>query len=486
MITGREVKVLDINAEYYGTPPEKLMENAGKHVADFVKETNNSPRIVVICGPGNNGGDGFVAARYLSKKFPVELFLVSKEEDIHTSIARMNFSKLKSLPITLHDIRHLEKLPQSLNEATVIVDAMLGVGITGELQKQYDEIVKQLNKQKDKQIVSVDMPTCMVTSVSVRPQTTITFHDQKPGMNEETCGTIIIADIDIPKKAQTQVGPGELTVYYPHPLKTSHKGQNGRVLIIGGGPFTGAPALSGLAALRSGADLVFIAAPKKAADTIASYSPHFIVYPLQSSDYLTPEDVPFITSKFDNIDTVLIGPGLGSSEETKKAVRLIIEKACSASKELVIDADGIQPLFNHHELLTNSTCVITPHAHEFFKLTGEKLSKDTAEKQKQVAARAKKMNVTLFLKGPTDVLSNGEITRLNTVHNAAMTVGGTGDVLAGIIAAFLSKKSIPMTAVRMAAFLNGEAGNMAFNKLSYGLVATDIIDHLPLVLNKYV
>lgn len=486
MITGKEVKVLDINAEYYGTPPEKLMENAGKHVADFIEETTDAPHVVVICGKGNNGGDGFVAARYLSKKFPVELFLVGKEENIHTSIARMNFSKLKSLPITLHDIRHLEKLPDSLKKATVIVDAMLGVGITGELRKPYDEIVNHINKQKDKQIISVDMPTGMGTSIAVHPQTTITFHDQKNGMNEDTCGTIIIADINIPKKAQTHVGPGELSVYYPCPLKTSHKGQNGRVLIIGGGPFTGAPALSGMAALRSGADLVFIAAPKKAADTIASFSPHFIVYALQSSDYLTPEDVPFITSKFDHIDTVLIGPGLGSSEETEEAVRLIIEKAGSASKKIVIDADGIQPLFNHYEVVRNSSCVITPHAHEFFKLTGEKLSEDVAKKQKQVATWAKKMNVTLFLKGPTDILSNGKMIRLNSVHNVAMTVGGTGDVLAGIIAAFLSKGSFSMTAVRMAAFLNGEAGNKAFNNLSYGLVASDIIEYIPLVLNTYV
>ena len=486
MITADEVKVLDINAEYYGTPPEKLMENAGKHVADFIQQTIKNPKIVVICGPGNNGGDGFVAARYLSKKFPVNLFLVGKEQEIRTSIARMNFTKLKSLPIQIHDSRHLEILSEYLNEATVIVDAMLGVGISGELRKPYDEIVQQINQLNNKQIISVDIPTGMGTSNTVHPHTTITFHDQKPGMNEQTCGTIIITDIQIPEKAQTHVGPGELSVFYPRPKKESHKGQNGRVLIVGGGPFTGAPALSALAALRTGADLSFVAAPENVAHTIASYSPNIIVYPLESKDSLSTSDIPQIVSKFDTIDAVLIGPGLGSSEDTQNAVRALIKEANVASKKIVIDADGIQPLFNHHHLLGTSECVITPHAHEFFKLTGEKLPLDIHEKKMKVVEWAKKLKVTLLLKGPIDVLSDGKITRLNSVHNPAMTVGGTGDVLAGIIVALLSKNVSPTEAVRIAAFLNGEAGNIAFKNLSYGLVASDIIENIPKVLNTYV
>jgi len=486
MIAADEVKVLDINAEYYGTPPEKLMENAGKHVAEYIEKIESNPSNVLICGPGNNGGDGFVAARYLSKKFPVHLFLVGKEEDIRTSIARMNFTKLKSLPIQLHDYRDLEKIPEYLTNATVIVDAMLGVGISGELRKPYDQIVQQINNQNNKHIISVDLPTGMGTSRSIHPETTITFHDQKPGMNEENCGKIIVADIHIPDKAQTHVGPGELTVYYPKPKKESHKGENGRVLIIGGGPFTGAPALSALASLRTGADLAFVATPEKAANTIASFSPNIIVFPLSSKNKLTSDDVPTITAKFDQIDSILIGPGLGLSEETKNAVRSLISKAAEASKSIVIDADAIQPFHNHYDIIGNSPCVITPHAHEFYQLTGEKLPEEIAERQSIVERWAEKIGLTLFLKGEVDVLSNGTITRLNTVHNTAMTVGGTGDVLAGIIATLLSKKTDPMKAARIAAFLNGEAGNIAFRKYSYGLVATDIIDNIPVVLNKYV
>lgn len=486
MITPNEVKVLDINAEHHGTPPESLMEHAGKQVADFIQHSFDDPKIVVVCGLGNNGGDGFVAARYLAKTFPVELYLVGKEEKINTSIARMNFSKLKSLPVQLHDHRHLKILPESLHNATVIIDAMLGVGITGELRTPYDEIVTQINQIQNKHIISVDIPTGLGSSLSVHPETTITFHDKKPGMNEGTCGNIIIADIQIPKKAQTHVGPGELAVYYPRPKLDSHKGQNGRVLIIGGGPFTGAPALSALASLRTGADLVYVAAPEKAANVIASYSPNIIVYPLESKNQLNNDDVQQIKAKFNQTDTVLIGPGLGSNDETQHAVRSLIKETSIASKKLVIDADAIQALYNHHQLLGETPCVITPHAQEFYKLTGEKLNTDEQEIQTQIATWAKKIGVTFFLKGPIDVLSDGEMTRLNTVHNPAMTVGGTGDVLAGIISSLLAKNIAPMTAVRIAAFLNGEAGNLAFRKLSYGLTATDIIEYIPVVLNSYV
>lgn len=486
MMTGKEVKVLDINSEFYGTPPEKLMENAGKHVAEYIKETNNKPKVVVICGPGNNGGDGFVAARYLSKNFSVTLFLIGKEESIHTSIARMNFTKLKSLPITLYDSRHLDKLKACMDDATVIIDAMLGVGIRGELRPPYDEIVPQINDLKGKQIVSVDIPTGLGTNTAVHPHTTITFHDKKPNMNEKTCGTIKIVDIQIPHKAQTHVGPGELSVYYPRSKKESHKGQNGRVLVIGGGPFTGAPALAGMAALRTGADLAFIASPQKAADTIASFNPNLIVYPLKSKRYLTAEDIPIITSKFNQIDSIIIGPGLGSNEKTKKAVRSIIQKAVSATKKIVIDADAIQPLFNHYDFLKKTQSVITPHSQEFFKLTGEKLSNELDERKKQVSTWADKIGATIFLKGSIDILSDGNTTRLNSVHNPSMTVGGTGDVLTGIIASLLAKHISPMKSARIAAFLNGDAGNQAFEKFSYGLLATDIIENIPLVLKTYV
>jgi len=153
---------------------------------------------------------------------------------------------------------------------------------------------------------------------------------------------------------------------------------------------------------------------------------------------------------------------------------------------LVIDADAIKPVGNKTALLKKSKTVLTPHAEEFKKLTGVDLSKDVERRIETVRIWAEKLGVAIFLKAPVDILSNGRDTKLNKIHNEAMTVGGTGDVLAGIIGSLLSKGVEPFNAIRIAAFLNGEAGNKAFAKKSYGLLATDIIEEIPSVLKKYV
>jgi len=485
MITGKEVKVLDKNAEFFGIPQQKLMKEAGKQLAEFIEKKCKDPSIVIICGMGNNGGDGFVAARYLSKNHPVTLFLAGEESKIHTSIARMNFTKLKQLPLKIQDIRSIDNLDTILSESSVIVDAMLGIGLKGSLRPPFDTIVESINLTKNKMIISCDVPTGLGLKKQIHPQHTVTFHDIKKGMNEETCGIIHIRSIGIPEKASTYVGPGELSEYYPRPKKDSHKGQNGRVLIIGGGPFTGAPALSGLAALRPGADLVFIAVPHKISSIVASYSPNFIVKPLESTDHLMIKDLDDIIELSTMVDSVLIGPGLGLFSDTQKTIQAVVKYLSEQSIPFVIDADGITALKNHHQLIKNANAIITPHAKEFQTFTGVSLKELLEDQKLQVQYWAKKLNMGFFVKGPTDIISNGNITKLNLIHNEAMTVGGTGDVLAGIITGLLSKKTSIINAMRIAGFINGYAGNLAFNSFSYGMTATDVIDFIPEVLKKY-
>ncbi|RLF37174.1 MAG: bifunctional ADP-dependent NAD(P)H-hydrate dehydratase/NAD(P)H-hydrate epimerase [Thermoplasmata archaeon] len=503
MINWEEIHVLDKNAEFYGVPTTKLMENAGKHVAKFISDQLRivTKNILVLSGVGNNGGDGFVAARYLSKKYNVTVFLTGKEQDIKTEISKNNFKKLKEKNITIYDIRSLKKLDTLLQENQVIIDAMLGIGLSGTLKEPYSEIVKKVNKTKNKTIISVDTPTGLGTNNTVKPQYTITFHDIKKGMTPKNSGEIIIADIGIPKKAIEYVGPGELSTYYPKPKKTSHKGDNGKLLVIGGGPYIGAPALSGLAALRTGIDLVFIAAPKRVAKAITSFSPfiqpkklaigiaklspNLIVTELKHDEILTPEDIGLIEKILSKVDAVVIGPGLGSENITKKAIEKIINRCVKNLKPMVIDADAIQVVGEKTELIKNTSTVITPHAGEFKELTGVKLPSETEGRKKTVEKYAKKIGVTILLKGSVDIISNGKETKLNDIHNPGMTVGGTGDVLAGITGALLSKKVGPYNAARISVFINGTAGNNAFKKRSYGLIATDIIDEISNVLKKY-
>ena len=486
MISTKEIKVLDRNSEYFGVKSEKLMENAGKETAKFVSKKFNSKknRIIIFCGIGNNGGDGFVAARYLAQKYSVTIFLVGREKDIKTDISKKNFKKLKKINLKIFDIDSRYRIDKLILDNNIIIDSMLGVGLSGSLKEPYKSVVRSINQNKDKQVISIDVPTGIGTNISIKPKITLTFHDVKNGMDLHNSGIINIIDIGIPRKAIEFVGPGELSVYYPKSKKESHKGDNGRVLIIGGGPYNGAPALSGLAALRTGSDLVYIATPRNSYKIISCFSPNFIVRSLDS-EFLDSKNVSLIKDLLPLCNSVVIGPGLGKLRETQNAIIKIIKLIIEKEKPFVIDADAIEPVGENLDIIESSKAVITPHVGEFRKLTGRNLPTDIKIRSEIVKEWAEKLNVSIFLKSFVDIICDAKRLKLNDIHNEAMTVGGTGDVLAGIIGAFLSKQVDSFNAMRMAAFINGKAGNECFNRKSYGLLATDIIDEIPAVLNKY-
>ncbi len=484
MIDSSEIHVLDANAAYFGVPSQVLMENAGKAVAEFIKRSGDAQHVLVLCGKGNNGGDGFVAARYLAADLPVTVFITSDSDTIRSQTARDNYAKLADLDIPVYNIKDKEKLDQLLESHDTIVDAMLGIGVSGRLRPPYDSLVKKLNDLKGKTIISVDITTGLGTSLSVKPQYTITFHAAKTGMTKQNCGRIHVVDIGIPQQAEEYVGPGELMMYYPRSSTQSHKGDNGVVLVIGGGPYVGAPALTGLAALRTGADLVFVATPRRSWELVASYSADLIVKDL-TADVLVPADVPAIKKLLSRATAVVLGPGLGDDARTSKAIVDILKLVVAEKIPLVVDADGFKPLGDHLDVLKKIPVVLTPHAGEFQLISNKRLPDEVSARKNIVASWAKACQVTVLLKGPVDIITNGAQTKFNEVHNPAMTVGGTGDVLAGITGALLAKKVSPFNAARIAAFVNGTAGNQAQDKYSYGMVASDMIAEIPLVLKKY-
>jgi NAD(P)H-hydrate epimerase len=412
------------------------------------------------------------------------VFLAGKQKDIKTNISMVNYIKLKNKNITIFDIESSNKLDQIISENNIIIDSMLGIGLSNILKEPYKSIVKKINDIKNKTVISIDVPTGFGTNTAIIPNFTLTFHDLKNKMDKKNCGIINIIDIGISKKAIKYVGPGEIKVYFPKSYKESHKGENGKVLVIGGGQYIGAPALTGLAALRTGSDLVYIVTPRKAERIISSFSPNLIVQGL-NSDVLISENIPSIKKLISVCNSVIIGPGLGTSILTEKAIIKIIKILIKQKKPLVIDADAIKPIGKHLDILKQSLTIITPHVKEFKKLTGESLPKNINNRIKKVNFWAEKLGITIFLKSHIDILSDGSSYKLNLIHNEAMTVGGTGDVLAGIIGALLSKGVEPFNAIRISAFINGEAGNEVFKKKSYGLIATDIIDEIPYILNKY-
>ena len=501
MISPTEMKVVDRNAEFRGMPSYKLMENAGRGLANFIKKNNKikAKNIIVFCGIGNNAGDGFVAARYLKDEYNVTVFLTAEKKDLKTKNSKKNFEKLN---LKIFDINSVDKIDNLLSKNDLIIDSMLGIGLSGSLRQPYKSIVKKINSCVNKKIISVDVPTGFGTDIYVKADYTVTFHDAKKGMNKKCCGEIIIVDIGIPEKAIDYVGPGEIVNYYPIPSAKSHKGQNGTLLIVGGGPYYGAPALSSFAAQRIGVDLVYLLTPKKVARAISSYSPllikpkrlakdlaryspNLIINDSNHESKIILKDIEIVKKLIEKTNALLIGPGLGNDKQTEKAVEKIISIFVEKDKPIVIDADAIKVIGKHPDLIKKSRTIITPHSGEFKELTSKKLTDDLLIRTKYVKKYAKDLGSTILLKGPIDVISNGKQVKLNDVHNQAMTVGGTGDVLAGIIAGLISKGVNPYNAARMGIFLNGFAGNLAFKKRSYGLIATDIIEEIPNVLKKF-
>ena len=468
-----EVKVLDINSALYGMPPESLMENAGKAVAETALKEFDFKNCTVLCGGGNNGGDGLVAARYLSKKRNVKIIMVKEAKSL---IARKNFRRAKRAGIPVY--RYKKGMEKELRKSELIIDAMLGIGASGELREPYNTIAKAVNESPAK-VISVDVPTGLGGKTAVKPDITVTFHAAKDRMNEKNSGRIFVADIGIPEEAEAVVGPGDM-IYYPLPEKNSHKGENGVVLTIGGGPYTGAPALAATAALRTGADLSFVFTPEKVWKVVASFSPDLIVMPLEG-EFLDERHVSTIKEFLMGVDAVVIGPGLGNSEGAKKAADAIIKECITLNKSMVVDADAIQ-VFGEREC--NGNVVITPHAGEFKELTGVTLPKDINSRKDIVKEEARKRKCTILLKGAVDIISDGNSIKLNYTHNEGMTVGGTGDVLSGIVASLMSKGVSAYNAARMGAFINGSAGNIAFEKKSYGMTATDVIAEIPEILKN--
>ena len=468
-VTSKQMRAIDANAAYLGISRLELMENAGRALASMVRERFTKGKITILAGRGNNGGDAFVAARYL-EGFNIHVILLGHAREIRTKEAKTNWDKLKNTGVILREVHSPEDLdPACIASPNVIIDAIFGTGVHGKIRELEASAIDLINVSRGF-VVSVDVPSGMDPDTGkgekmVNPDITISFHKMKKGL--VNVSKVKVVDIGIPKDAELFAGPGDLQLLAPRDSK-SHKGDNGCILVIGGGAYSGAPALAALAALRTGADIVTVAAPLSVADIIASFSPNLIISPL-TSDVLVPDDVPIVTELILKHDVVVIGMGLGKSELTNRAIRAIIPLC----KRIVIDADALGALEFPLE-----GGIITPHAGEFKLLCGAEVPKDWKKRAAVVKKFAKENNVVVLLKGKTDMISDGASIKLNRTGNAGMTVGGTGDVLAGIVGALYAKNNAFDAAVA-GAFINGKAGDLAFERYGVGLLATDVIDNIP-------
>jgi len=261
--------------------------------------------------------------------------------------------------------------------------------------------------------------------------------------------------------------------------KEVHKYDFGSLLVIGGSRvYSGSPAFNALAALRSGVDLVEVCSPERAANIIASFSPDLITHPLKG-DYFSEKHLKYIFEVAKNKTACVIGGGLGRKKETFKAVREFLKKT---NLPCVIDADAIYAIAEKKSCLKENF-VLTPHSYEFYILSGEKVAKNMEERKKQVKRIARNCGCIILLKGHIDIISDGKEIYLNKTGSPYMTKGGTGDTLAGICGALLARNAKPIEAAYFGAYINGKAGELAAKKYKESLLASDLIEEIPKVIN---
>lgn len=490
------MKALDRNCEYLGLLPIQLMENAGAVIAQSIREKLESGKVLFVAGRGNNGGDAFVAARHLagSSGYAVKVILLGKAQDIRTREACHNFSLLKFSSVQTLEIRDSSQLTTAasdwFSEADMIIDAVFGTGVKEDIKEPESIAIDLINRAgtEGKNVISVDIPSGLDPDgadfkKAVYAELTVTFHRMKTGLISERAkeytGTIKVAEIGICADAEKYVGPGDLTMLYRRKSE-GHKGDSGKILVIGGGPYSGAPAFAALAALRAGADIVTVAVPAPIAEIVASYSPNLIVRKL-SSDVLCPEDLPILSDLLNSHDVVVIGMGLGRATETFEAVRKILPFC----RKAVIDADALSAISDSifETLAGNCELIVTPHAREFARLRNTKTPESQEARIKAAREFSEEKGVVTLLKGKIDIISDGKQTLLNRTGNAGMTVGGTGDALAGLTGALFSRNPAFLAAA-CAAYINGAAGDLAFEKAGNGLLATDLIEKIPEIIKE--
>ncbi|WP_254769341.1 NAD(P)H-hydrate dehydratase [Salinilacihabitans rarus] len=469
MITGERMAAVDENAAALGVSRKQLMESSGNAVARAVRAVADpGARVVVVAGRGNNGGDAFVAARFLDE-YDVTTYLLGRAATIGTDIARENWAALDAGDYDVREVTDSRNF--DLPDCDVVVDAMLGTGISGDLREPAATAARAIN-EADATVVAVDVPSGFDADAGehakngVEADRVVTFHDAKPGL-DALDADVTVANIGIPAAAERFVGPGDVRLARP-------TDREGRPYVVGGGPYTGAPALAAQAALRAGAELPFVAAPEAVAGEIQGYAEDLIVQAYEG-EHLTPERVDDLVAtahRYGNV--VVLGPGLGTDAETREAVRAFLE---SFAGRAVVDADALRVV---PEVETEATLICTPNRGELAAMGGPDVD-DLRAAADEIEAFAADLGHVVLAKGADDVITDGERTRISRSGTVGMKVGGTGDTLAGIVAA-LFEAAAPLDAAAAAARVNGVAGERLAADDGHGFLASDLLEAIPAAL----
>jgi len=477
LLTPTEMAQADRAAVASGVSEAVLMDNAGRAVAAALERRWSKRPVAVLCGPGNNGGDGFAAARHLAVSgWPVRLGLLGERSRL-AGAADEHAARFRGAVEPLS--------PAILDRAEIVIDAIFGAGLSRPVEGAAAAVIEMLSA-RSLPVLAVDVPsgvdgaTGQILGMAPQAAATVTFFRKKPGHllfpGRQLCGSLTLAAIGIPDASLGAIaprcfenGPALWLGGYSWPGFGDHKYSRGHLVVLGGGVLTGAARLSARAAARAGAGLVTLAAPEAAWPVYAASLTSVIVRPMgRTEDFAALIGDP-------RIRAVLVGPGAGVSPETRATALA----ALGAGRASVLDADALSVFGDEPSALFDAIkapTVLTPHEGEFarlFDLRGDKLAR--------ARAAAKLAGAVVLLKGADTVIASPDgRAAINANAPPELATGGTGDVLAGLIAGFLAQGMPAFEAAGAACWLHGEAAR-AFGP---GLVADDLLDELPKALRR--
>ncbi|MBV8865222.1 MAG: NAD(P)H-hydrate dehydratase [Acidobacteriaceae bacterium] len=506
ILTAAEMREVDRLTIERGIPGLILMENAGSRVVDFLERTFaplGQERALVVCGKGNNGGDGFVIARQLfTRKLCRELTVVELFDPAElTGDAAANRRMLDACSCPVH-----RKLPNELAPPTIVVDAILGTGLSGPVKEGAAlDGIRVINQGFPlARKVAVDIPSGLSsdetkpTGEFVKVDYTVTFTAAKRSQclspNCENVGQLTIASIGSPAEYCETNPAFRLNLTTPESIhhlftkrpRDSNKGMYGHVLVVGGSfGKSGAPAMAGLGSYRSGAGLVTIALPKSALTTVAAVRPELMTEPLEetASGRVRFSETPKLLDLAKKMTVLAIGPGLGTEDETVRLVKALYEQA---EIPAVVDADALNALAGSLPH-TYKIRILTPHPGEMSRLTGKSVKEVQADRLGSAQQLAKGSGATVVLKGDRTIIAfpDGE-TWVNPTGSPAMATGGTGDVLTGMVAGLVGQHTEDWKrAVVAAVWLHGRSGELGGKRWGEeAMLATDLLDFLPEAMNE--
>jgi ADP-dependent NAD(P)H-hydrate dehydratase / NAD(P)H-hydrate epimerase len=503
IVTAAEMREIDrVTSQRFGVPSLMLMENAGTAVAELVvSKYPSAERIGVICGKGNNGGDGFVAARKLHGAGKgVRIVLLAEPSELRGDAAEM-FGRLPVAPLIVRSNEELQsEQVRAVFESEVLLDAILGTGFRPPVSGLYADAINLLSASSAP-VVAVDIPSGAdadvmgkQTGTVARANAVVTFTAPRPAhiFGRLTDGPTLIAPIGSPDEVIVSSLQLNLitardiaALIGPRPLE-SNKGNFGHVLVVGGSVGkAGAAAMAGMSALRTGAGLSTVATPKSVLATVAGFHPEVMTEPLDETDSGSISTRVLVSGAMDALikgKTVLaVGPGISRNPETSEFVRSLVMK-CKTS--LVLDADGLNAFEGRvAELKGNGrSLVITPHPGEMARLTDSTVAAVQRDRINVARTFAREHELIVVLKGHRTLIAQPDGTVwVNTTGNPGMATGGTGDILTGIVAGMIAQNPEHIVeAVIAAVHLHGLAGDVARETVGeHSLVATDLIKALP-------